>query len=91
MYANGQLGAIPLACSLMTSFVSAVTLLGVSAENYSYGTMFVVNNVAYMLGVLISTFLFVPVYFNAGVNGAYQVCKFCQLKGLLWLLVLLQS
>ncbi|XP_034235192.1 putative sodium-dependent multivitamin transporter isoform X2 [Thrips palmi] len=72
MYADGRLSAFPLACSLMSSFISAVTILGVSAENYSYGTMFVVNNVAYAIGVLISTFLFVPVYFNAGVNGAYQ-------------------
>lgn len=72
MYADGQMSAIPLACSLMASFISAVTLLGVSAENYSYGTMFVVNNVAYTLGTLISTYLYIPVYFNSGVNGAYQ-------------------
>ena len=33
---SGQV--VPVAFSLMASFMSAITLLGVSQENYTYGT-----------------------------------------------------
>lgn len=72
LFANGQMSALPLAFSLMSSFMSAVTLLGVSAENYSYGTMFTIHNVAFGLVTPIISHLFVPVYFQLGVTSVYQ-------------------
>lgn len=72
LFANGQMSALPLAFSLMSSFMSAITLLGVSAENYSYGTMFTIHNVAFGLCTPIIAYLFVPVYFKVGVNSVYQ-------------------
>ena len=40
---------LPVAFSLMASFMSAITLLGVTMENYYYGTQFVMINFAYLL------------------------------------------
>lgn len=74
LYANGQISALPLAFSLMSSFMSAITLLGVSAENYSFGTMFTIHNVAFGLCTPIIAYLYIPVYFNVGVKSVYQVC-----------------
>ncbi|KAK3909950.1 Putative sodium-dependent multivitamin transporter [Frankliniella fusca] len=72
LFANGQMSSVPLAFSLMSSFMSAITLLGVSAENYSYGTMFTIHNVAFGLVTPIISHLFVPVYFQLGVTSVYQ-------------------
>jgi Na+/proline symporter len=56
--------------------MSAVTLLGVSNENYQFGTQFVVINVSYGLATPICAYLFLPVFYNMGVTSAYEVCLF---------------
>lgn len=38
---------LPVAFSLMASFISSITLLGVSNEIYQFGTQFVIINVSY--------------------------------------------
>lgn len=63
----------PVAVSLMVSFMSAVTLLGVSSENYTYGVQFVVINVSYILGTAIAAHLYLPVFFRLQATSAYEV------------------
>lgn len=63
----------PVAFSLMASFMSAITLIGVSNENYQYGTQFIVINLAYGLATPIVTNLFLPVFYNMRVTSAYEV------------------
>lgn len=70
------MSAVPLAFSLMASFMSAVSLLGLSAESYTYGSHFVVINIAYALVTPIIIYLFMPVYFNLGIKSANEVCLF---------------
>jgi len=65
----------PVAFSLMASFMSAVTLLGISNENYMHGTMFVLINLGYGLGTPIATYLFLPVFYNMRVTSAYEVLE----------------
>ena len=50
LLANGSMSPIPVAFSLMASFMSAITLLGVTNENFAYGTQFIVINIAYAIG-----------------------------------------
>jgi solute carrier family 5 (sodium-coupled monocarboxylate transporter), member 8/12 len=38
---------LPVSFSLMASFISSITLLGVSSEIYTYGTQFVAINLSY--------------------------------------------
>lgn len=38
---------LPVSFSLMASFISSITLLGVSNEIYQFGTQFIVINVSY--------------------------------------------
>ena len=59
--------------SLMASFMSAITLLGVTAENYVNGTQFVVINLSYILGTPIAAHLFLPVFYKLkDCTSAYQ-------------------
>ena len=55
---------IPVAFSLMASFMSAITLLGVTQENYTYGTQFVLINVSYFIATPIAAYLYLPVFFR---------------------------
>lgn len=58
----------------MASFMSAITLLGVSSENYLYGTQFVVINISYGLSTPIAAYLYLPVFFKLQKISAYEVC-----------------
>ncbi|XP_018397564.1 PREDICTED: putative sodium-dependent multivitamin transporter [Cyphomyrmex costatus] len=70
--ASRSMSIIPVAIALVVSFMSAVTLLGVSAENYTYGTQFVVINLSYLLGTPIVCYGFLPVFFKLQATSAYE-------------------
>ncbi|CAH1713808.1 unnamed protein product [Aphis gossypii] len=72
MLGNKNQGIIPVAFSLMASFMSAITLFGVSAENYYHGTQFVAINLSYVLGTPIIAYVFLPVFFKLGNLSVYE-------------------
>ncbi len=57
----------------MASFMSAITLLGVSMENYQFGTLFIVINLSYGLATPIAAYLYLPVFFKLQATSAYEV------------------
>lgn len=59
----------------MASFMSAITLLGVSNENYVFGTQFVVINLSYGFATPIAVYLFLPIFYNLRATSAYEVSK----------------
>lgn len=61
-----------VACSLMASFMSAITLLGVAMENYQYGSIFIVINISYGLATPIAAYLFLPVFYQLQATSAYE-------------------
>jgi len=67
LLADRSMGITPVAFSLMASFMSAITILGVSMENYQYGTMFVVINLSYVLSTPVAAYLIIPVFYR--LNG----------------------
>lgn len=63
---------LPVAVSLMASFMSAVGILGTCAENYYYGMQFMAIIVSYVIGTPIITQLYLPVFFNLQKTSAYE-------------------
>ena len=55
----------------MASFMSAITLLGVTQENYTYGTQFVVINISYLIATPIAAHVYLPVFFRMQNASAY--------------------
>ncbi|XP_054722729.1 putative sodium-dependent multivitamin transporter [Uloborus diversus] len=78
--ADKSMPVMPVAFSLMASFMSAITLLGVASENYMYGTQFVVLNIAYIIGTPICAFVFLPVFFQMQATSAFEYLekRFCK-------------
>lgn len=72
LLAGGGMNVWVVSVSLMASFMSAITLLGVPAEIYSFGLMFYYINVSYMIGTPICAFFFLPVFFNLKCTSAYE-------------------
>ncbi|GIY14011.1 putative sodium-dependent multivitamin transporter [Caerostris darwini] len=70
--ANKNMPIIPVAFSLMASFMSAITILGLAAENYMNGTQFVIINIAYIVGTPIAAFVFLPVFYQMQATSAFE-------------------
>ncbi|XP_040200251.1 sodium-coupled monocarboxylate transporter 1-like [Rana temporaria] len=64
--------AVPVALSLTASFMSAVTVLGTPAEVYRFGAMFSVFAITYTFTVLISSEVFLPVFYRLGITSTYE-------------------
>ena len=67
-----QMNVWVVSVSLMASFMSAITLLGVPAEIYSFGVIFVLINVSYAFGTPISAHFFLPVFYRLNITSAYE-------------------
>ncbi|XP_076255545.1 putative sodium-dependent multivitamin transporter [Rhynchophorus ferrugineus] len=72
LLADGNMAITPVAFSLMASFMSAVTLLGVSSENYTYGFQFIVINLSYGIFTPVAAYLYLPVFFKLQATSAYE-------------------
>ncbi|XP_069944325.1 putative sodium-dependent multivitamin transporter [Cherax quadricarinatus] len=76
---------LPVAFSLMASFMSAITILGVSKENYMFGTQFIVINISYIISTPIVCYLYLPVFFRLQNTSVYEylerrfgmLCRLC--------------
>ncbi|GIX74651.1 putative sodium-dependent multivitamin transporter [Caerostris extrusa] len=63
----------PVAFSLMATHMSAISVLGMPAETYMYGTQFVMWMIGMPLGGLVAAYGFLPVFFDMNVSTAYEV------------------
>ncbi|XP_041444606.1 sodium-coupled monocarboxylate transporter 1 isoform X2 [Xenopus laevis] len=78
--------AVPVALSLTASFMSAVTVLGTPAEVYRFGAMFSIFAITYAIVVVISSEVFLPVFYRLGITSTYEYLelrfnKFVRLLG----------
>ncbi|XP_071075132.1 sodium-coupled monocarboxylate transporter 1 isoform X2 [Dasypus novemcinctus] len=67
-----SLSALPVALSLTASFMSAVTVLATPAEVYRFGAIFSIFAVTYLLVVLITAEVFLPVFYKLGITSTYE-------------------
>jgi len=72
LLADGNMSVLPVAFSLMASFMSAITLLGVTQENYTYGTQFVLINLAYVISTPVAAYIFLPVFYKLKSPSVYK-------------------
>ncbi|NWZ42698.1 SC5A8 protein, partial [Brachypodius atriceps] len=72
LMAGRSMSAVPVALSLTASFMSAVTVLGTPAEIYRYGAVFCIFAITYVLVVLCSAEIFLPVFYKLGITSTYE-------------------
>ena len=68
-----SMGFLPIAISIIVSFQSAILVLGVPAEMYTQGVMYVIGDVGYFLGGVLATFVFIPLFYPLQLTSVYEV------------------
>lgn len=63
----------PVALSMLSSFISAITMLGVPAEVYKYNTMFWWVTVGFIFSAFGAAHIFVPVFYNLSLTSSFEV------------------
>ena len=63
----------PVAMSLLSSFISAITILGTPAEVYVYSTMYWWIAVAFLITALGAGQIFIPIFYNLGITSVFEV------------------
>ncbi|XP_078052340.1 putative sodium-dependent multivitamin transporter [Augochlora pura] len=70
--ADRSMQVAPVAIGLTVSYLSAVSVLGVSSENYVYGTQYAVVNLAYGLATPAIAYMYLPVFFKLGTTSTFE-------------------
>ncbi|XP_045150087.1 sodium-dependent multivitamin transporter isoform X3 [Echinops telfairi] len=72
LLADRKMGCFPVALSLLATFQSAVAILGVPSEIYTFGTQYWFLGCSYFLGLLIPAHIFIPVFYRLHLTSAYE-------------------
>ena len=68
-----SLSPLPVAASIVMSTVSAILFLGNAAEMYQYGGQYIIRQVMVIIGWLVASALFVPLFYSLGVTSVFEV------------------
>ena len=69
---NRKMSAIPVSLSLLASFMSAITLLGVPSETTVYGTQYIMIGLCFPIVAVISAYIFLPIFYNLELTSVYE-------------------
>uniref|UniRef100_A0A8C5E0Q4 Sodium-coupled monocarboxylate transporter 1-like n=1 Tax=Gouania willdenowi TaxID=441366 RepID=A0A8C5E0Q4_GOUWI len=68
-----RLTALPVSLSLTASFMSAITVLSNPAEVYRYGAILGFYTLSYLVTMLVTSELFLPVFYKLAITSTYEV------------------
>lgn len=84
MLAGNDVPKLVIVLSMIVTIMSAIMMIGAPVEIYLYGAQFSMMTVGFVVGVLVSSYLFLPVYFKVGTRTIFEVSKvsvrFCSHK-----------
>ncbi|XP_059145999.1 sodium-dependent multivitamin transporter-like [Physella acuta] len=72
LMANRSLSILPVAISILVSYMSAILILGFPAEMYTQGTEFYLTTFGVMLGVVLAALVFVPLMYPLKLTSAFE-------------------
>lgn len=71
--AGRNMSKVPVIFSITVTVISASQMLISPVETYRYGTQNIVKSFGIGFGMMLSSYIFVPVYFQCGVSTVYEV------------------
>ncbi|ESN96361.1 hypothetical protein HELRODRAFT_68342 [Helobdella robusta] len=69
---NRSMSTLPVALSMLVSFLSGIVVLGTPAEMYTKGTQLFMRTIGYTLACIISSLFIVPLFFNLKVTSSFE-------------------
>ena len=73
LMANHSMGKFPIAISLLVSFLSAIAILGIPSETYTYGFSYILVVISFTVLLIISAYLYVPVFYKLKITSTNEV------------------
>lgn len=70
---NRNLSMFPVVMSLAASFMSTNTTLGVPAEVYTLGSQFIISVISFLIAVVLSAEVFLPVFYDLNMTSVNEV------------------
>uniref|UniRef100_A0A4W3JZV3 Sodium-coupled monocarboxylate transporter 1 n=1 Tax=Callorhinchus milii TaxID=7868 RepID=A0A4W3JZV3_CALMI len=69
---NRKISAYPIALSLASSFLSAITVIGVPTEIYTYGIMIVLHNICSLFTMVVTSLIYIPLFYRLNLISTYE-------------------
>ncbi|XP_046397965.1 sodium-coupled monocarboxylate transporter 1-like [Ischnura elegans] len=67
-----KMGIVPVSLSLIASYISGITLLGMPAEIYVYGTQFTTMMIGVLGAITGCAVIFIPVFYGLQLSTSYE-------------------
>ncbi|XP_055929194.1 sodium-coupled monocarboxylate transporter 2-like isoform X1 [Argiope bruennichi] len=72
LFGGKNMKIIPVALSVLATFVSAITLLGVPAESYQFGIQYWLINISYCFMIPVAAHIYTPLFFKLQVSSVNE-------------------
>lgn len=72
LFGGKTMKVIPVAMSVLATFLSAITLLGVPAESYQFGIQYWLINISYCFVIPITAQIYVPLFYKLQVSSVNE-------------------
>jgi len=90
-----NMSVLPVAISIMATFLSAILILGTPGEMYASGAQFWVSVLAFVLILPVASLFFIPIFYRCGLTSVYEYLEYrfqnSLLRGLCVLFYLVQT
>ena len=73
LMAGKDMPAFPIFVSLLASYLSAITLLGVPSEIYTYGAQYCVLILSYFFLCISAAVIYAPIFYKLNITSANEV------------------
>ena len=73
LMAGRSMSVLPVALSLLASFMSAILLLGTPAEIVVYGTQYWMICISYCFVIPIAAYVFIPIFYQLELTSVFEV------------------
>lgn len=71
--ASGSMHWLPISVSLLASFLSAIALMGIPSEIYTYGIQYFITYLSFVAMLLLSAWIYAPIFYQTKVTSANEV------------------
>ena len=75
LMAGRSMSSVPVAMSVLASFVSSIAILGTPAEVYTFGFQYWVQSLTNFISVPVMAWVFLPVFYNLRLTSSYEVVR----------------
>ncbi|GFR23161.1 sodium-coupled monocarboxylate transporter 2 [Trichonephila clavata] len=73
LLAGKDMSIFPVIMSITVTMLSGITMLGHPAEIYKYGLQLLLLCVGFPIGTVLSSYIFLPVFFQCDVSTSYEI------------------